>query len=188
MAKQVITDRAIRRQAELEESLLSLLRIRDYAQITVTDICRQANIPRRTFYHYFNSKDEILDSVIEKLMLSCNLNTMFDFESGVAAAKDSYLRFFLFWTEHRDFLELLLKHGLEGRLILFTSQWLHDGNVFLPFPRHMNPDLMGLGRSVASSGFFALLFHWCRTGFRETPEEMAEYVTWFMTHPLFESR
>ena len=187
MYKQPQTGRALRRQAELEESLLTLLRSQDYARVTVTDICRQANIPRRTFYHYFNSKDEILDAVVENLMLSCNLITMFDFESGVEAVRESYLRFFLFWAEHRDFLELLLKQGLEGRLILFTSQWLHDGNVLLPFPRHMNPELMVLGRSVASSGFFSLLFHWCRTGFRETPEEMAEYVTWFMTHPLFES-
>ena len=181
------TDRANRRQAELEESLLALLQERDYAQLTVTDICRQANIPRRTFYHYFNSKEDILDSVVENRMLSCNLTAMFDFESGVEAVSQSYLRFFLFWAENRDFLELLIRHGLEGRLILFTSKWLHAGNVFLPFPRHMNPQLLDLGRSVASSGFFALLFHWCRNGFRESPEEMAEYVTWFMTHPLFES-
>ena len=59
MAKQCITDRALRRQKELEDSLLVLLQSKDYAQITVTDICRQANIPRRTFYHYFSGNYHI---------------------------------------------------------------------------------------------------------------------------------
>lgn len=188
MAKQCITDRALRRQKELEDSLLVLLQSKDYAQITVTDICRQANIPRRTFYHYFSSKDEIVDSIAEDLMFSCNLSSMFDFASGVEAVQESYLRFFRFWLENREILELLIRQKLEPQLILYTNKWLHTGDVLLPFPDNMNPDLLQLGKSVASSGFFALLFHWCRTGFRETPEEMAGYVTWFMTNPLFQPK
>lgn len=93
MTKIFQTKRAIRRQAMLQKSLLDLLQNNEYGNVTVTDICRQANIPRRTFYHYFSSKDEIVDSIAEDLMLSCNLSSMFDFASGVEAVQESYLRF-----------------------------------------------------------------------------------------------
>ena len=53
MTKQPQTQASRKRRQQLTDALLELMRTKGYAQTTVADICREANIPRRTFYHYF---------------------------------------------------------------------------------------------------------------------------------------
>ena len=77
VAKLCQTEYAIQKKSQLESSLLQLMTIRYYPEITVTDICQQAGIPRRTFYHYFVSKEDVLDSIINSLMQHCFLEVMF---------------------------------------------------------------------------------------------------------------
>ena len=48
------TQTARKRRVLLEDTLMVLMQRKGYAQTTVTDICRVAGIPRRTFYHYFD--------------------------------------------------------------------------------------------------------------------------------------
>ena len=76
------TEYAVQKMAQLENALLGLMALRPYQDITVTDICREAGIPRRTFYHYFESKEAVLESIIEALMRECFLNTVLDFQVG----------------------------------------------------------------------------------------------------------
>ncbi|MFD1904069.1 TetR/AcrR family transcriptional regulator [Paenibacillus rhizoplanae] len=49
----------------IKESLLKLLTERSINKVTVTDICREANINRNTFYSHYASQFELL-STIEK--------------------------------------------------------------------------------------------------------------------------
>ena len=51
------TEESSRRQRALEQGLLNILGTVPYAKITLTDLCRQLQIPRKTFYRYFPSKE-----------------------------------------------------------------------------------------------------------------------------------
>ena len=51
---------AIRSQKWIVDSLLSLMEQKPYAEITVRDICKAADLSRQTFYNVFDSKDEVL--------------------------------------------------------------------------------------------------------------------------------
>ena len=64
MAELCHTEYALQKKKHLENSLLNLMLLRQYNEISVTDICREAGIPRRTFYHYYESKDDVLNSII----------------------------------------------------------------------------------------------------------------------------
>lgn len=52
MAKPCLTEFAAQRRHLLESSLVALLAEKSFQEISVKDICCQADIPRRTFYHY----------------------------------------------------------------------------------------------------------------------------------------
>lgn len=187
MARQCKTDGSLHRRLLLEDSLLQLLRTRRYADVSVKDVCDQANIPRRTFYHYFESKDNLLDSVIENTMLPAFLAARFEFESGYNALRQSFVRFFRHFDEaNRERLSLLLANGHESRLIAFSTQWALSEMLPMPQSEAMTPEIVSLAPLIGTASFFTLLFHWCRNGFRDTPEEMAGYVVWFLTQPLYE--
>ena len=189
MARQFQTEFAHQRQHLFEESLLQLMRIKDYSSITVKDICAQADIPRRTFYHYFDSKEELLDLVIENTMLPGFLTAMFEFDSGYGAMKQSFVRFFRFFNqENRERLRLLLDNGHQSRLIAYTTQWAIAENIRMPQQNEFTPKHIRIAQIIGSASFFSLLFYWCRNDYRESPEEMAECIVWFLTKPLYKTQ
>jgi AcrR family transcriptional regulator len=52
---------AIAKKLNITEAAMSLFREKGYGSVKVTEICKAANISLGTFYHYFSSKDSIID-------------------------------------------------------------------------------------------------------------------------------
>ena len=97
MEKLPQTQASLQRRELLEEALLTLMQRKGYAQTTVTDLCREAGIPRRTFYHYFDCKEDVLHAVVEHMLIECNLEVMLDINSGLEALQKSLIRNFQYW-------------------------------------------------------------------------------------------
>ena len=54
------TEESSRRQRELEAGLLEAIKNFPYEKITLTELCPQLNIPRKSFYRYFPTKEDCL--------------------------------------------------------------------------------------------------------------------------------
>lgn len=50
---------ALKSQQWLTETLLDLMEEKPYADISIMDICKKADLSRQTFYNYFESKDDL---------------------------------------------------------------------------------------------------------------------------------
>ena len=53
----------------VKDAFLTLIRTTPYDRISVTAICRQAEISRATFYLHFNNLDDVLEQVIDDALL-----------------------------------------------------------------------------------------------------------------------
>jgi AcrR family transcriptional regulator len=62
-----IDRRVARTRTALYDALVSLIRDRNYDEISVEDILREANVGRSTFYAHFTSKDDLLKNSLERL-------------------------------------------------------------------------------------------------------------------------
>lgn len=186
MEKLPQTQAAQKRRSQLEEALLALMRTRGYAQTTVTDICREAGIPRRTFYHYFDSKEAVLRAVVESMLNECFLEVMLEFDRGFDAMKESLVRNFRYWQgEAREKLDLLLGNGLSGEMMQCALRWLESEHLGLPHRPGVSDKELELITMVGTSGFFTLLMYWRRNNYRETPEKMADFAMRVLSEPLF---
>ena len=186
MIKQPKTRPAAQRQAQLENALLVLMRSKGYAQTTVTDICREADIPRRTFYHYFDSKEAVLRAVVESMLNECFLEVMLEFDRGYEIMKESLIRNFRYWQgEAREKLDLLLDNGLSGEMMQCALRWLESEHLGLPHRSGVSDKELELITMVGTSGFFTLLMYWRRNNYRETPEKMADFAMRVLSEPLF---
>ena len=186
MATQCHTEYAVQKKAQLENSLLNLMLRQPYKEISVTDICREADIPRRTFYHYFESKDDVLDSMIENLMQQCFLDSVYGLRVSPAHMKESFVRTFRFWDgDNRIKLDALIQNGLESRLMTWSLNFIQAEKIGILSNSSLDPKLVEIGLMVGVTDFFSLLYYWSRDGYRETPEQMAEYAIWVLPQAFY---
>ena len=68
MAPKKIDRRIIYTKYAIKESFLQIKAVKDYNTITITDICRKAEISRSTFYLHYGNVSEVLDELIDDLM------------------------------------------------------------------------------------------------------------------------
>ena len=188
MVRQCKTERAARRQQAIQESLLELMGM-PYENITITAISEKANVPRRTFYNHFDSKEEVLDTILDGLLMEFRLKAMFDFNRGVPVMEESFIRFFRGWQgESREKLELLLKHGLGTRLIERSRIESQQERIGFPRPESIPEELVEIGTLWGTTGFFTILFYWIENGCKQTPEQMGRYTAWVLSEPLYQNK
>ncbi len=155
------TERSARRQKEFQKALFSLLRNQDYSTITVTALCREANIPRNAFYRYFDTIEDVLDGEMDELIRESSL---------LLYQYPNIQPFFCFWLENRGFLDVLHKNEISS---LFTVRAQVVGAKDISG----EPMSVALLRNVFHfSGLMSILVLWHRTGMQQTPAEMEEIV------------
>ena len=117
------------RQRELEQGLVAIMNTIRYEDITVSDLCEKLNIPRKSFYRYFSSKDGALYSLIDHTLADFFQMPVPDKKTRGNAVGDLDL-FFAFWYDNRVFLDALQRSGLSGILVERANEFaLQEGHL-----------------------------------------------------------
>ncbi|MCI8514300.1 MAG: TetR/AcrR family transcriptional regulator [Lachnospiraceae bacterium] len=136
----------------LKKAFLTLLEEKPYDQITITDVAKQSQLNRKTFYSNYEEMDDLLkdclnDFLIEMLKPFFLVNptlpspkTSADIPYGFLECVRDYTYFIL---ANQDFLRLILKRRLDGFVL---SVW--KDSLLSPekqarsfFPRDYRPDV-----------------------------------------------
>lgn len=186
MAKQLKTERAALQQKLLHDSLIALMETTGYADISVSGICSRAGIPRRTFYYYFDGKEDVLSSLIDLMMMESELESMIFDRSPVNGLEQSLTRFFLYWkNQRRKELCAIIQNGLEQELIMHCLKWVSSEQRWMHMLEHYTEEEQSVSMLLGITSVFYTLFHWCSRDFRQSPEYMAACVTRILTKPLY---
>ena len=181
MYRKCATEISVLHQKQVEEALLEMMQKMPYEDITVTQLCQAAGIPRRIFYHLFNNKTGALHALVDHRILNM--------ESYRTEVPDQALRFLLYWKEQKLFLDVLRENGMNGllteRLIEIVMREDYDIRYWLKV------DNWEEGKDVlifSLCGAMGMVFNWYYSGFQKSPEEMAGMMVRIMTNPLISSR
>lgn len=173
-----------RRRLEFEETLLGLMKEIPYESITVKDIAQRMNFVRKTFYHYYSSKKACLESLTDRLIMECNLHLTKTLPAD-ATLYQFYEGRLLFWIEHRDFLEVIIRNGLSTffleRLLMFIR------NEDQAIQEMLRTDLVDCDEDILFfyvSGEVCLLLKWCGEGFVLPVHEMVTKRLRLVHEPL----
>lgn len=166
-------DRIEKTKKNISLALYALLLRMPYEEISVSDICRKADISRVSFYHYYDKKDDILIQFSDERFAE-----FFDDFSKLDSMtfEDLIVEMFRFLKKNSRQLTILRYAKKEnilleqfysyGRYIFantLTSNILKDkDNPFLI------PFLVG--------GLFQVIMRWLDEGMISTPEEIAKSV------------
>lgn len=71
MAKSCVSEKTAQRQEWIENGLLQMMQEQKFEEITVSGLCRNLNLSRRSFYRYFHDLDDVLDSLLARTLAIC---------------------------------------------------------------------------------------------------------------------
>lgn len=186
MYKLCKTEQSARRQRQLEEGLLTAMLNQRYEDISISDLCDQMQIPRKSFYRYFASKDGALHALIDHRLM--------DYETRKGSTKIGgkegvYLDlpwFYEFWMTQKSLLDALERSDLSGILVSRSIAYSQQEQLMDFGSRQyiQDKDYHKNAIAFAVCGLMTLVIQWHRDGYRQTPTEMAEITHKIMSKPL----
>lgn len=164
------TEESSRRQRELEQWLLEAMKRHPYDKITLTQLCSELKIPRKSFYRYFPTKDDCLLALIDHTLSDCNDIALKGLTGTGTLDQSVQLRFFNFWKEQSDLLDVVRENGMRYLLLDRTTvivDRMKENTESVSFAR-------GQVEYYIAYGLMTTVLRWHHYGFQSTPEEMAE--------------
>lgn len=164
-------------QTAFVNTLLQQMQVKPFNQISVSELSEAAEYDRRTFYRYFQTKEDIL-YLYSAVLLEAMAN---DMKREALTPRSGFLAYFKFWDTHRDFLTLLEKQGFLYFLAEKQDQLLyqHVGLSVqdnLPNRLEQVPEFSQYAYYFTLGGLWQVLVFWIRTGMRQTPEQLTQYT------------
>ncbi|MBQ2920535.1 MAG: TetR/AcrR family transcriptional regulator [Oscillospiraceae bacterium] len=164
---------AVRSQELICRAVCALMAELPFDEITVTRICQEAGVGRKTFYRNFEDKEDVI------LLMIDFLRAEYEHElPGVPPERAAYFHF-SFLSRHMDFLILL---ETAGQTPLLTGRFSELQPRVMP--RWSDDEQENAYRTaVVVAGTEAVIRLWARQGFRETPEELERLYRYALGAP-----
>lgn len=186
MYKLCKTAQSTKRQREIENALLDLMSKTLYTDITVTELCEALQMPRKTFYRYFDSKDDALYALIEHTMSEYSDFAASLEKSNVRTLKREIERYYIFWFEHRNLLDALSRNNMLEKIVDVSINFPVNDMVSL---KRFLPDDTDWARErifrFAVCGLVCQMIDWYQDGFSASTSDMAEISCRTLSKPLF---
>ena len=184
MYKLCKSEQSAARQRQLELGLLKAMLTQRYEDISISDLCDQMNIPRKSFYRYFSNKDGALFALLDHTLMEFEQSAHpYDTERGSKALGDLE-RFFIFWYDHRDLLDALIRNRLSGMLVERATSHALNERMMPSYLLSKDEKSQHLALTFAICGLLSIVMQWHQSGYQEPPEQMAHVASSMLTKPL----
>lgn len=167
--------RTIYTKKVVKESLIELLEDKEIHKITVTDICKKADINRGTFYtHYKDAydllqsiEDELFDQILKYVLETTNethINTLL-------------INVFELILQNRSLCEILLCKQREGKILDRILYIAHKVNID-KLVGNLDIDGVYLDYLIKYSvgGVLSVIQSWLENGLKESPTDLVEFL------------
>lgn len=174
------SEQSAQRQRELEAGLLELMLAKDYSDISISDLCTHLQIPRKSFYRYFDNKDGAFYALIDHTLEDCN-----NFIDPQSSPLDGLRQYFTFWLGKINLLDAMSRSDLDGKLIDRSFHFATSDLGFVNRLLRHYPDVdHGMVIMFLSTGMLSTVLHWHRTGLRQSPQQMADTIARVFSTPF----
>ena len=108
MYKECKTLQSRERQKKFKQTLFKMMEKQEFKEITVTALCREMEVPRKAFYRYFDTIEDVLNALTDEIITEASFYV--DGQMELEA-------FFEYWKRQKAFLDVLEKNGLSQKLM-----------------------------------------------------------------------
>ena len=157
---------AIQSQHMITDALFSLMKRKPFQQITVTEICEEANLGRKTFYRNFDLREDVIDFWLDLRCEECRELLL------PVPTEEQLCHYCIFLKKYMDELIVLYQNGLHPQVEKKFS-------IFLPYTMPLwseDPVEQEYRSQYITAGIDAIIRVWVARGFQESVEGVVEIV------------
>ena len=157
----------------LQESLIELMNHKTISQITIKEICENAELNRSTFYLHYNDQYQLLEEIEQAIFDETNR-----YLQNVVASADTteYVQNFLdYMKKNKDIFSILLcKQENISFQERFISSALKNAQAYINLgcPKHQEPYIF----SFIISGCSRMICDWIANDFPVSSSELSEMI------------
>ena len=145
------------------------------------EICTRAHINRSTFYAHYMNMDELFLDYFTRLMEELKEDYQLVLENLDNPNNQSTIPLFQHIMKHRNFYDVLLSDNAPLKYLIEFKRYIVD----LPYEvivRNITEEIdLDLFISFSSSATMGMIYHWKKTGYEKSAEEMSRQLTRFFT-------
>lgn len=184
MYKRCTTEKAALQQRRIEECLLSAMQEKPFAEITVSSLCEQTGLSRKTFYRLFESRQDVLDSLIDRTIREY-IRFSLPWHQIVPGISPELQGFYYYWMERRTLLDVLSKNGFSTMLYERSIHHMLQEETDVLQQLGVVPTLQGNVEALMFflSGILTLVVGWHHTGYQKSPVQMAAITEKLLSEP-----
>ena len=171
----------------IKEALLRLMKEKDVGKINVTELCREAEINRATFYRHYEIPRDVLVEIEKDLYY--DLRKAVPIPQGPEQIKTSLDKMCLFMEENHSILRTLIQNSTDMDFAIFIHDiymevW-NDVGASSVFQKYNSDDIKLITLYCAGGSYFTLR-HWLLGNVRKSSGEMADYIYELLNKTDFE--
>ena len=154
-------------QDKIERVFIELIQTNEIDEISVTDICKKANLNRTTFYSNYIDIYDLADKIREKL--ENDVQDLYKDEREKNYNSNDFLKLFKHIYENQIFYNTYFKLGFDKNFI--TNEYDYNQAIMYHKNDHIEYHI-----EFFKAGFEAIIKKWLKNGCKENPEEMFEII------------
>lgn len=187
MFKKCVTAKAAQRQLHIATVFFDLLKQRPMEEISISELCRQADIPRQVFYRYFDTREDVLTFIVSEMVGS---TYEIELEHGAFASQEEYCcafleQIFLFWQKNMDVFAMANKSSGVYKA-LTQSVFLTAWNNSLHVNGANRPESVLTANTFLAGGLWALINAWVENGCNPSARELARRTAPVLLYPIID--
>ena len=167
--------RIVKMKKNIHQALLNLFNNKTLAQITITELCKEACINRGTFYFHYEEVGDVFKELFEKIMLDLKESynepyrhiTVLDVEK----LDPKTVGIFQHVKKHEQFYRIVLSREVSN-----TYYYMLFDEIRSNFISDKNTQARGAVNdyfySYTANAFIGLIIEWYRRDFQESVDEM----------------
>ncbi len=173
MYKKQTSTIAIQSQRWIADSLIRMLETYSFSEITITQICQEAHLVRKTFYRNFETKEDILHYILDRLFES--FRSEFDIET--LDPSEIFTHYYEYLAQEKQLLSYLHRDNLFYLLTKKYIEYAESVRMYLIIIKGYNQAQTGLESYAIHfivGGMVSILEHWLDCDFKESSDNLTK--------------
>lgn len=165
------TTENIRTKKLITEALFSLLKKKNFSELTVTDIIKESGVARSTYYRNFNTKESIMEQYIEDIHDDIISNDEYE-NIEIVFTRENIIRGFertlTHFLKNKSYILTIYRNGFGYLIQDILNKYIEQSVGDMPAHSIERYKLYFI-----SGATFNVLIHWLEQGAEESPYAIA---------------